>query len=103
MNTNDYLQSLGVEFEALKDRIRQIMDDPQWQTDGEWKESVLRHVLRRHLPATVLIGRGFVVSDQTTSSQIDCPLRRDCVGVFWLPGIAWLVRTLWQHKAKCAK
>ena len=35
------------------------------------QESVLRAVLRRYLPKNVAIGKGFVVSDEETSTQID--------------------------------
>lgn len=71
MDTRRYLESLGQELAVLKERVRQLLHDPHWQTDGEWKESVLRQVLRRHLPATVRVGRGFVVTAEDSSSQID--------------------------------
>lgn len=71
MNLISYYESLGAELEALKNRIRYIMDDPHWLTDGEWKESVLKNVLRRHVPGTVNIGRGFIFTPERCSSQID--------------------------------
>lgn len=42
-----------------------------WPTDGEWKESVLRTVIRRTAPATALVGRGFVVTRSGASPQVD--------------------------------
>jgi len=66
-----YLKSLGQELDALKQRVRYLLATPHWQTDGEWKESVLRQVLRRHLPATAIVGRGFVVTGDTASHQLD--------------------------------
>jgi hypothetical protein len=66
-----YFESLGLEIEALKHRVRYLIQDLHWQTDGEWKESVLRQILRRHLPSTVGVGRGFVVTGKATSSQVD--------------------------------
>jgi hypothetical protein len=42
-----------------------------WQTDGEWKESVVRAFLRRHLPRNIEIGRGFVITEGGPSTQID--------------------------------
>ncbi len=42
-----------------------------WQTDGEWKESVIRYFLQRNAPRNVAIGRGFVVGERGTSSQVD--------------------------------
>jgi len=66
-----YHQSILKELEALKNRIRNLMDEPHWLTDGEWKESVLRSVLRRHLPDNIHVGRGFIFTPNQCSSQID--------------------------------
>jgi Domain of unknown function (DUF6602) len=71
MDVSAYFRSLSLELDALKDRVRHVIDTAHWPTDGEWKESVLRTVLRRHLPSTVEVGRGFVVAPDTTSRQID--------------------------------
>ena len=71
MEPADYYRSLTAETNALGDRIRQLMDAPHWLTDGEWKESVLRSVIRRHLPASILVGRGFVIAEARCSTQID--------------------------------
>src|ERR1019366_9437842 len=40
-------------------------------TDGEWKESVVRQVLRRHLGGSNVVGRGFVVGQAGASRQVD--------------------------------
>ncbi len=71
MRTQAYFYSLATEVEALKDRVRYLIEDAHWQTNGEWKESVIRQVLRRHLPQSVSVGRGFVVTETATSRQID--------------------------------
>jgi len=71
MNSELYLQSLSLELQALQNRVRNFIDDAHWQTDGEWKESVLRYFLERNLPKAVEVGRGFVVSPEGASSQID--------------------------------
>ncbi len=71
MRTEAYFRSLTAEVDALKDRVRYLIEDAHWQTDGEWKESVIRQVLRRHLPQSVGVGRGFVVTAAATSRQID--------------------------------
>jgi hypothetical protein len=65
----DYYKSLSMELQGLKNRVRSLVR--HWQTDGEWKESVVRSFLRRHLPRSVEVGRGFVVSPQGPSTQID--------------------------------
>src|SRR2546427_2303201 len=71
MDVRSYFESLGLELGSLKHRVRQLIADAHWQTDGEWKESVLRHVLRRHLPTSAVVGRGFVVTSKSASSQLD--------------------------------
>lgn len=71
MRVEEYFRSLTIELEALKDRVRHLIDDRHWQTDGEWKESVVRQVLRRQLPASTAVGRGFVVSATGVSHQLD--------------------------------
>lgn len=71
MDVKAYFRSLSFELNALKDRVRHIIDNKHWVTDGEWKETVLRTVLRRHLPPTVEVGRGFVIAPNTVIRQID--------------------------------
>jgi len=71
MNIERYFRSLGSEVDALKSRVRDLKDSTQWLTDGEWKESVLRNVLRRNLPDSVGVGNGFVVAGDQSSHQLD--------------------------------
>lgn len=72
MNRPDYEKyhlSVTDELYSLKDRIRNLVS--HWATDGESKEVALRSVLRRHLPESVIVGRGFVVGPHTSSTQVD--------------------------------
>lgn len=74
MNPLPYFYTLAGELESLKDRARMILDDPErpnWIADGEWKESDLRTLLRRYMPRNVEVGRGFVVSENWNTGQID--------------------------------
>ncbi|MBI4490435.1 MAG: hypothetical protein HY694_15235 [Deltaproteobacteria bacterium] len=71
MDVKSYFESVGQEIGALKHRVRHLIADSHWQTDGEWKESVLRQMLRRHLPEIAVVGRGFVVSGDGATHQID--------------------------------
>jgi len=71
MDVAKYFKSLSLELTGLKNRVRDFMQDPHWLTVGEWKESVLRAVLRRHLPDNMKVGRGFVLNSRTHSKQID--------------------------------
>lgn len=67
----DYFRSITMELQALKNRVRHFIGNRHWLTDGEWKESVLRAVLRRHLPQSMGVGSGFVITPQGPSTQID--------------------------------
>ena len=71
MNVREYFRSLSSELQSVKDRVRYLIGSAHYPTDGEWKETVLRTVLRRHLPDNVKVGRGFVVNATTSSNQID--------------------------------
>ncbi|GBE33489.1 hypothetical protein BMS3Bbin05_02430 [bacterium BMS3Bbin05] len=71
MDTENYFKDLTKELEALKNRVRHYIHDVHWVSDGEWKESVLRTVLKRHLPSNVGVGRGFIVKAEQSSTQID--------------------------------
>lgn len=71
MDVSKYFTSISWELEALKNRVRNFIAHNHWQTDGEWKESVLRTILRRHLPDSIKVGRGFIVTPEGCSTQID--------------------------------
>ena len=72
MNVEDYFESISLELKALKNRVRNLIGTNHHNlTDGEWKETILRAILRRHLPSNVEVGRGFVVKPNSSSKQID--------------------------------
>lgn len=74
MNVRRHFESLSKELVAIKSRVRHLISDEDynhWQTDGEWKESALRTVLNRHLPSSVEALRGFVLTEESVSTQID--------------------------------
>lgn len=70
----DFYRSIGLELNALKNRVRNLMHNPHWLSDGELKEAILRTVLKRHLPENIKVARGFIFSHENTSSQIDIML-----------------------------
>ena len=71
MDTNKYFKSLSLECDALKDRVRNFIAGNHWLTDGEWKESVLRSMIKRSISNTFAVGRGFIVKKESSSGQID--------------------------------
>ena len=71
MHDSAYFRSITKELNALRDRVRHFIHDRHWLSDGEWKESVVRAVLRRNLPKTFGVGSGFVVTEDGPSTQVD--------------------------------
>jgi hypothetical protein len=71
MKLKEYYQSLSGECHALKNRVRHFIHRKNWLADGEWKESVLRSLISRSSPDSVKVGRGFVVTHDWASTQID--------------------------------
>lgn len=71
---NDYLEyqrSVALEFQAYKNRVRNMIGNHHWGEDGRYKEVLLMNYLRRILPHTVSVGTGFVRIDDKITSQID--------------------------------
>lgn len=64
-----YHQSWTEELRAIKNRVRNLVHHNL--TSGEHKEVALRTLLRRHLPESVFVGRGFIVTPEKSSTQID--------------------------------
>ena len=64
-------QSIAAELASAKNQVRNLIQDRHWLTDGEHKEAVLRSVIRRHLPSSMTMGTGFVVTKDDVSTQID--------------------------------
>jgi hypothetical protein len=86
MNVGAHYDSLTRELEALKDRVRNFNNTRGWLADGEWKESVLRSLLRRYLPAGIEPLRGYVVTGSSSSKQIDVLLYDSRVPVLFRDG-----------------
>jgi len=66
-----YWQSLGKDLEATKDRVRNLIGDSHWLTEGTYKEIILRNTIEHHLPENLKICTGFVCSGECISTQID--------------------------------
>lgn len=86
MRTEDYFRSLSDECETLKNRVRLLINHSHWPTDGEWKESVLRSMIRRSAPQSVTVGRGFVVNHERCSNQIDVLLYDNTFPILYKDG-----------------
>jgi hypothetical protein len=58
---NRYLTSLADELVSQSNRVRDLIGDGHWLSDGHHKEYLLIGILSRHLPAGFIASRGFVI------------------------------------------
>jgi hypothetical protein len=58
----DYFLSLAEELNSQASRVRQLIGSAHWGQDGRHKEALLRELIRRHSPASILVTSGFLVS-----------------------------------------
>lgn len=86
MDITPYLKSISAECEALKDRVRDLINDRHWATDGAWKESVLRALISRTIPTTFTVASGFVVTEDGPSTQIDVLIYDNSIPVLYRGG-----------------
>lgn len=92
MQLGPYFESLSKEMRAVENRVRLLLGNEDgnggvhWQTDGEHKETIVRQVLRRIAPRNMVVGRGFIVSPEYTSTQIDVLVYDDRFPVLYQDG-----------------
>ena len=72
----DYFRSLSAELDIQADRVRSLLGDRHWVSDGGHKEAILRGFLEKHLPSGTLVSRGFLVNPL---SAIECSREQDVV------------------------
>ena len=69
-----FLGSWATEIESRSDRVRSLIGDRHWGSDGNHKEFLIREFLTRYLPSPIRVGHGFVRShspDGNCSPEID--------------------------------
>lgn len=76
-NYLEYQKSISKELLSIKNRVRNFIDGHHWGEDGRYKEIILSHVLKQHLPKGVSVGTGFVVNNGEITRQIDIIVYRD--------------------------
>lgn len=86
MDVEAYFRDLSAQLQALQNRVRHLISDAHWPSDGAWKESVLRSVLRGYLPASHSVGTGFILTPDGPSSQIDVLVYDDTAPLFFRDG-----------------
>lgn len=74
-----YLSTWGEEFLSRANRVRNLIGDAHWLSDGGHKEALLTEFLGRHLPSHLQLGRGFVRprdEERSCSPEIDVLIAR---------------------------
>jgi hypothetical protein len=65
MTTSDplrYLSSLAEELASQGKRVRDLIGNRHWLSDGHHKEYLISTLLSRHCPSAILVSRGFVLN-----------------------------------------
>lgn len=74
----DYLRSWTLELQSRSNRVRQLIGDAHWLSDGTHKEFLLREFLSRYVPGVTQVSHGFIRSiDGICSNEIDILISRD--------------------------
>lgn len=77
-NTRLFQESITIELNTIKNRVRNLIGDAHWGEEGRFKEAVLKNILRQFLPKNLSVGTGFILKangnndgDNVLSSQLD--------------------------------
>lgn len=76
-NRLEEFRNITTEIEALKGRIRRLISNKHFPTDGEWKESVVRTMLRRYVIAHFQADNDY--SDKCDNDAVGGGLRQQCM------------------------
>jgi len=82
-----YLKSWAEELTSQASRIRQLIGDKHWPSDGRHKELILATFLKRYLPTYLVLGTGFITSqrtNETCSREIDIIINDPSIEPAWL-------------------
>lgn len=77
MNYLAFQKSISNELIAIKDRVRNIIDNHHWGEEGRYKEVILMDILKKRLPNTVSVGTGFIINQHEISTQVDIIIYRN--------------------------
>lgn len=73
-DTRSCLESWSEELHSRANRVRRLIDDAHWLSDGHHKEELVRAFLIRHLPPVLRVSRGFICppdDESRVSSEVD--------------------------------
>ena len=68
-NRTRYLLSIAEELRVQSKRVRDLIGDRHWYSDGHQKEFLILELLKRHLPCGMIASRGFVISPSDPNAR----------------------------------
>lgn len=81
MSQNDFLQSWSQELLSRANRVRQLIGDAHWPSDGFHKEFLVREVLSRFIDAPLRVTSGFIRDSKgLVSPEIDVMIYSSALG-----------------------
>ena len=95
INPEKFQESITRELEVVKNRVRNLIGNAHWVKDGEFKEAILRNVIKRFLPSNLSIGTGFIIrsnergnrdNEIKVSTQIDIIIYDNRIPVLFSEG-----------------
>jgi hypothetical protein len=84
--TKDCLRSWADELSSRCNRVRSLIGDAHWLSDGHHKEAILRDFLVRHLAGSLKIERGFVCpasAHDSVSPEVDILISDPTIEMPW--------------------
>ncbi len=68
-----YFATWSAEIASRASRVRLLIGSRHWLSDGTHKEFLIREFLSRHLPTSLIVGRGFIrsLSSDDVSREVD--------------------------------
>lgn len=79
IDIEEFHKSTANEFEAIKNRVRNLIGKANWGDEGRYRESILKSVIRRFLPKKYEIGTGFVVKNLERDKQPEVSKQIDII------------------------
>ena len=81
-NTELFHKSTTKELKVIKDRVRNLIGNKNWGKEGEYKEAILKNIIKKFLPQNFRIGPGFIIKPNDNSSirsDIECSTQVDII------------------------
>ncbi len=73
----DFHKSISNELLLTQNRVRNLIGDKHWASDGAYKEVIFKQVINRFLPKNIETGSGFIVD--TINGEIHCSTQIDVI------------------------